>query len=98
MTFGVRGGAEAGRRLIDSVQVFSLLANVGDEVADHPPGLQTHSQLGAEEQVLTGVTEDLVRLSVGLEHADDLIADLERGLALATAPERRDGELVGTRG
>jgi len=100
VTFGVKGGAEAGRRLIDSVNIFSLLANVGDakSLIIHPAST-THSQLEAEEQHLTGVTDDLVRLSVGLEHVDDLIADLEQALRAATeADGRRDGELVGAAG
>ena len=87
VTFGVRGGAEAGARLIDAVQIFSLLANVGDakSLIIHPAST-THSQLGEEEQLSTGVTADLVRLSVGLEDPADLIADLERALVAATAP------------
>jgi len=86
VTFGVKGGREAGRKLIDNVQVFSLLANVGDakSLIIHPAST-THSQLEPAEQELTGVTDDLVRLSVGLEHVDDLIADLARGLDAASA-------------
>ena len=87
VTFGVKGGAEAGRRLIDSVKIFSLLANVGDAKSliihpgqHHPPAAH------AEEQAATGTTEDLVRLSVGLEHVDDLIADLDQALRAATDP------------
>ena len=91
VTFGVKGGVEAGRRLIDNVQIFSLLANVGDakSLIIHPAST-THSQLEPEEQVATGVTPDLIRLSVGLEHVDDLIADLTQALEAATAeaPER----------
>ena len=89
VTFGVRGGAEAGARLIDAVQIFSLLANVGDakSLIIHPAST-THSQLGEEEQLSTGVTADLVRLSVGLEDPADLIADLERALIAATKPEQ----------
>ncbi|MFN8518344.1 MAG: O-acetylhomoserine aminocarboxypropyltransferase/cysteine synthase family protein [Chloroflexota bacterium] len=96
VTFGVKGGVDAGRRLIDNVQVFSLLANVGDakSLIIHPAST-THSQLGPEEQVLTGVTEDLVRLSVGLEHPDDLIADLERGLDAASARNVYAEQLAG---
>ena len=88
VTFGVRGGAEAGRRLIDAVKLFSLLANVGDakSLIIHPAST-THQQLAAEDQLATGVTEDLVRLSVGLEHVDDLIADLEGALRTAIEPE-----------
>ena len=99
VTFGVAGGAEAGRRLIDNVQIFSLLANVGDakSLIIHPAST-THSQLTAEEQVSTGTTEDLVRLSVGLEHVDDLIADLEQALAAATADASAEGDLVGAVG
>ncbi len=87
VTFGVRGGAEAGARLIDAVKLFSLLANVGDakSLIIHPAST-THQQLGAEEQLSTGVTPDLVRLSVGLEHPDDLIADLAQALEIAVAP------------
>jgi O-acetylhomoserine (thiol)-lyase len=99
ITFGVKGGAEAGRRLIDNVQIFSLLANVGDakSLIIHPAST-THSQLLAEEQHLAGVTPDLVRLSVGLEHIDDLIADLDQALAAARADGRTDGQLVGSAG
>ena len=96
VTFGVRGGAAAGRRLIDAVKLFSLLANVGDakSLIIHPAST-THQQLGAEDQLATGVTPDLVRLSVGLEHPDDLIADLEGGLRAALEPEL-DRPLAGT--
>jgi len=99
VTFGVKGGVAAGRRLIDSVQIFSLLANVGDakSLIIHPAST-THSQLEPEEQLSTGVTPELIRLSVGLENVDDLIADLEQALTAATSPDaRRDGELVGAR-
>ena len=84
VTFGVKGGVEAGRRLIDNVKVFSLLANVGDakSLIIHPAST-THSQLDPEDQLSTGVTPDLIRLSVGLEHIDDIIADLTQALAAA---------------
>src|SRR5204863_8853558 len=96
VTFGVKGGVAAGRRLIGNVQIFSLLANVGDakSLIIHPAST-THSQLSPEEQISTGTTEDLVRLSVGPEHVDDLIADLEQALAAATAETPAEGELVG---
>ena len=99
VTFGVKGGVDAGRRLIDNIKIFSLLANVGDakSLIIHPAST-THSQLDPEEQVLTGVTEDLVRLSVGLEHVDDLIADLSQALEAATADASADGQLVGAAG
>jgi O-acetylhomoserine (thiol)-lyase len=88
LTFGVKGGLESGRRLIDAVQIFSLLANVGDakSLIIHPAST-THSQLGPEEQVSTGVTPELVRLSVGLEHVDDLIADLDQALDVAVGKQ-----------
>ena len=99
VTFGVKGGAEAGRRLIDSVKIFSLLANVGDakSLIIHPAST-THSQLEPAEQASTGVTPELVRLSVGLEHVDDLIADLEQALGAATSGATTDGDLVGAAG
>ena len=85
ITFGVKGGLEAGQKLIDSVNLFSLLANVGDakSLIIHPAST-THSQLSADDQFASGVTDDLVRLSVGLEHVDDLIADLDQALAVST--------------
>ena len=99
VTFGVKGGVEAGRKLIDNVQIFSLLANVGDakSLIIHPAST-THSQLEPEEQTSTGVTPDLIRLSVGLEHIDDLLADLEQALAAATVESPNDGALVGAAG
>jgi O-acetylhomoserine (thiol)-lyase len=82
LTFGLKDGFDGGKRLIDRVELFSLLANIGDtrSLIIHPAST-THSQLTPAEQLQTGVTPDLVRLSVGLEHRDDLIADLERALA-----------------
>ncbi len=84
ITFGVRGGADAGRTLIDSVRLFSLLANVGDakSLIIHPAST-THQQLDEEGQRASGVTPELVRLSVGLEALDDIIADLDQALAAA---------------
>jgi O-acetylhomoserine (thiol)-lyase len=80
--FGVKGGLEAGKKLIENVSIFSHLANLGDakSLIIHPAST-THSQLSEEEQRSTGVTPELVRLSVGLETVGDLIADLEQGLA-----------------
>jgi len=82
--FGIKGGLEAGRRLIEALEIFSHLANVGDakSLVIHPAST-THSQLDENAQELTGVTPDYVRLSVGLETAGDLIADLEQALAKA---------------
>ncbi len=80
--FGIKGGREAGRKFIDNLRLFSHLANIGDgkSLAIHP-ATTTHSQLTLEEQWATGVSDDFVRLSVGLETLDDLIADLEQALA-----------------
>jgi O-acetylhomoserine (thiol)-lyase len=99
VTFGVKGGVEAGRRLIDSVQIFSLLANVGDakSLIIHPAST-THSQLEPEEQIATGTTPELIRLSVGLEHVDDLIADLDQALRASAETAPADGDLVGAAG
>jgi len=79
--FGIKGGREAGRKLIDSVKLFSHLANIGDakSLIIHPAST-THQQLSPEEQASTGVTDDYVRLSIGLENVEDIIADLEQAL------------------
>jgi O-acetylhomoserine (thiol)-lyase len=79
--FGIKGGLEAGRKFIDSLELVSHLANVGDakSLAIHP-ATTTHQQLSAEEQLATGVTPDFIRLSIGLEHIDDIIADIEQAL------------------
>jgi O-acetylhomoserine (thiol)-lyase len=82
VTFGVKGGLSAGRSLINNVKLWSLLANIGDtrSLIIHPAST-THSQLSEAERATTGVTEDLVRLSVGIEHIDDILADLDRALS-----------------
>lgn len=79
--FGVKGGAEAGRKLVESTKIFSHLANIGDakSLIIHP-ATTTHSQLTEDEQTTTGVSPDYIRLSVGLETIGDLIADLEQAL------------------
>ncbi|MBS4030361.1 MAG: homocysteine synthase [Clostridiales bacterium] len=79
--FGIKGGRDAGKRFIDSLELFSHLANIGDakSLAIHPAST-THSQLTADEQQSAGVSEDFVRLSVGLEDVADLTADLEQAL------------------
>lgn len=81
LTFGVKGGLEAGKAVIDGVTLFSRLANVGDakSLIIHPAST-THQQLSQAEREATGVTDDLIRLSVGLEHPDDLIEDLAQAL------------------
>jgi O-acetylhomoserine (thiol)-lyase len=85
VTFGLKGGVAAGRKLIDSVKLFSLLANVGDakSLIIHPAST-THQQLSAEDQIASGVTPELVRLSVGIEHIADIIADLDQAIGAAT--------------
>lgn len=79
--FGVKGGLDAGKKLIDNVKLFSHLANIGDakSLIIHPAST-THQQLTSEERLLTGVTDDFVRLSVGLENIDDIIEDLDQAL------------------
>jgi len=82
--FGIKGGLEAGKKFIDSLELISHLANVGDakSLAIHP-ATTTHQQLSAEEQLATGVTPDFIRLSIGIEHIDDIIADIEQALKKA---------------
>ncbi len=81
LTFDIKGGYEAGKRFINSVKLFSLLANIGDakSLVIHPAST-THQQLTAEEQKATGVTPEMVRLSVGIEDIRDIIADLDQAL------------------
>jgi len=83
-TFGIKGGVEAGRKFIDSLEIFSLLANVADtkSLVIHPAST-THQQLSEEEQISAGVTPDMIRLSIGIEDPDDLIYDLEQALKKA---------------
>jgi len=79
--FGVKGGMEAGKKFIDNVKLLSHLANIGDakSLVIHPAST-THQQLTDEEQVASGVTADFIRLSVGIEGVDDIIADIEQAL------------------
>ncbi|KAF1085156.1 Methionine gamma-lyase [Sporotomaculum syntrophicum] len=83
-TFGIKGGIETGKKFIDSLEIFSLLANVADakSLVIHPAST-THSQLSEEELVAASVTPDQIRLSIGIEDAGDLIYDLEQALAKA---------------
>ncbi|KOF52726.1 MULTISPECIES: aminotransferase class I/II-fold pyridoxal phosphate-dependent enzyme [unclassified Achromobacter] len=83
-TFGVKGGREAGARFQDALQLFTRLVNIGDakSLATHPAST-THRQLNPEELRKAGVSEEMVRLSIGIEHIDDLIADLDQALARA---------------
>lgn len=80
--FGIKGGAEAGKKFIENLGLFSHLANVGDarSLAIHP-ATTTHSQLSEEQQAAGRITPDLIRLSVGLEHIDDILADIDQALA-----------------
>jgi O-acetylhomoserine (thiol)-lyase len=82
--FELTGGRDAGRRFIDGLELFYHVANIGDarSLAIHP-ATTTHSQLSVEDQFATGVSEGYVRLSVGIEHIDDILADLDRGFAAA---------------
>ena len=86
VTFGVHGGYDAAKKIADSTKLFSLLANIGDtkSLIIHPAST-THQQLNDAAQVSTGVTKDLIRLSVGLENIDDLKADLEAAFSAVTA-------------
>ena len=85
-TFDIKGGKEEAFKFIDSLEIFSLLANVADvkSLVIHPYST-THSQLTAEELASVGITESTIRLSIGTEHIDDIIADLEKGFAAAKA-------------
>jgi len=84
MSFGIKGGREAGARFIDALQLVTRLVNIGDakSLACHP-ATTTHRQLSAEELPGAGVSEDMVRLSIGIEHRDDIIADIEQALGAA---------------
>lgn len=84
--FELKGGADAGRRFIDALEMFYHVANIGDarSLAIHP-ATTTHSQLAEEAQLASGVTPGYVRLSIGLEHIDDILADLQKGLKAAGA-------------
>ncbi|MGB6536082.1 MAG: aminotransferase class I/II-fold pyridoxal phosphate-dependent enzyme [Xanthobacteraceae bacterium] len=86
LTFGVKGGLEAGKRFYDALTLFKRLVNMGDakSLACHPAST-THRQMSAEEQAKAGVKPEMIRLSVGIEHIDDIIADLDRALAIAQA-------------
>ena len=86
--FELKGGKEAGRRFIDALELFYHVANIGDarSLAIHPAST-THSQLSPEQQLATGVSEGYVRLSVGIEHIDDILADLDQALKAAGAAQ-----------
>lgn len=98
ITFGIKGGFDAGKSFINSLRIFSLLANIGDakSLVIHPAST-THQQLTGEEQATTGVTPELVRLSVGIEDVRDLIADIDQALEVATGSKAEKPEAVGSR-
>ena len=81
LTFGIKGGLDAGMKFIDNVKLASHLANVGDAktLVIHPAST-THEQLTPEEQTASGVTPDMIRVSVGIEHIDDICADFAQAL------------------
>ncbi len=85
--FGIKGGLEAGKRFIESVKLFSHLVNIGDakSLVVHPASI-THQQLTPEEQRATGVTEDYIRLSIGLENVEGIIDDIDQALRKAVQP------------
>lgn len=95
LAFGIRGGAKVGRRFIDAVKLASHLANVGDAktLVIHPAST-THQQLSAEEQVASGVSPELVRVSVGIEHIEDIYADFEQAFAVSGAVDREAASSV----
>ena len=84
LAFEIAGGVEAGKRFVEALELHSHVANIGDvrSLVIHPAST-THSQLSAEEQLATGVTPGLVRLSVGIENIDDILADLDAGFRAA---------------
>ena len=87
MTFGVRGGYRAAAKFYDALKLVKRLVNLGDakSLACHPAST-THRQMSAEEQRNAGVTPEMIRLSVGIEHVDDIVADLDQALNRAGAP------------
>jgi O-acetylhomoserine (thiol)-lyase len=99
ITFGIRGGAEAAKSFINSLQIFSLLANIGDakSLVIHPAST-THAQLTEAEQRATGTTPELIRLSVGIEDVRDIIADLDQSLTKsreALSESEKDKKVAG---
>lgn len=90
ITFGITGGREAGRKVIDSIKLWSHVANVGDakSLIIHPAST-THQQLSAEDLKKSGVNEELIRLSVGIEHVEDIIQDLDQAISKATNSTKR---------
>ena len=86
VVFGIKGGAEAGQKFIEGCELFSHLANVGDAKSlAINPATTTHSQLNEEQQAAGGITPELIRLSVGIEHIDDILSDLDKALSSASS-------------
>ncbi|MGA2129137.1 MAG: PLP-dependent transferase, partial [Xanthobacteraceae bacterium] len=83
-TFGVNGGFDAGKRFYDALRLFKRLVNIGDvkSLACHPAST-THRQMSADELLAAGVRPEMIRLSVGIEHVDDIIEDLDQALSAA---------------
>ena len=81
LTFGIKGGFEAGEKFYDALNLFKRLVNIGDakSLAAHPAST-THRQLNEDELATAGVSPDMIRLCVGIEHIDDILADLEQAL------------------
>ena len=87
MGFGIKGGLESGKKFIESVKLFSHLANIGDakSLVIHPAST-THQQLTPKEQAATGVTPDFIRLSIGIEDPEDIISDIDQALKASAKP------------
>src|SRR5690606_28938933 len=85
ITFGIKGGREAGRKVIDNIKLWSHVANVGDakSLIIHPASTK-HQQLSAEDLKKSGTPEELIRLSIGLESTDDIIRELDKAISIAT--------------
>ena len=93
LTFGIAGGLDAGKAFYDPLKLFKRLVNMGDakSLACHPAST-THRQMSAQEQEKAGVRPEMIRLSVGIEHIDDIVADLDQ--ALAVAQSRRSPPMI----
>jgi O-acetylhomoserine (thiol)-lyase len=89
LTFGVKGGYDAGTRFYDALKLVTRLVNIGDakSLACHPAST-THRQMSAEQQAMAGVRPEMIRLSIGIEHIDDIIEDLDQALATSQSSHR----------
>src|SRR5436309_33031 len=92
LTFGVRGGLEGGKKFYDALQLFKRLVNLGDakSLACHPAST-THRQMSEDEQRRAGVTPEMIRLSVGIEHIEDILGDLDQALRATESAHRHQG-------